>query len=161
MDQVGLCSNVCTQGLFLAQFLGNGSEEYHSNYNLHKHFYLPSLRWTMLPAPLGPWGAKCPSQATAAPQLGSSGAITSLIMRSSPLYAVSEPWKSLIVQPEMCYVYSSLENCQSPCFWRTHGLRLHKIWKLLHNSWGNTAETAGVTLGTVTKIKKALQMEPG
>lgn len=72
----------------------------------------------------------------------------------SSVCSLSESWKSLIVQPEMPSVYSLLCNAQSPCFWGTHGLRLHKIWKFLYNSWGNTGETAEVTVRTTIKIKK-------
>lgn len=135
--------------LFLAQFLGNGSEEYHSNYNPHKHPCLALhtfFRVEDAPTSFCPQGAipllphrqaACPSEAHHVPDHVSS------------VHGLSEPWKSLIVQPEACYIYSSSENCLSPCFWGTRGLSLHKIWKLLCN----IAETAEGALGTI-KIEK-------
>lgn len=58
---------MCTQDLFLAQFLGNGFEDYRSDYNLHSILALlhtPSLAWRIFPFPFAPWDAKHPSQAS-------------------------------------------------------------------------------------------------
>lgn len=57
---------MCRQDLFLAQFLGNGSEEHHGNCNLHSplaQLHTPSLGWKFFPSAFAPWDAKHPSQA--------------------------------------------------------------------------------------------------